>query len=996
MSIENLTGQTLGKYRLNSLIGKGGMSAVYRARDEQLARDVAIKVLAMRLSENENAIERFIREAKTVAALEHPGIVPIYEYDTERDITYVVMRYLPGGTLADKLQHMYLHDEPPFELSFIAKVLDAIAEALDHAHAQGVIHRDIKPTNIMFDKEERPLLVDFGIVKLLDSSEKDLTELGARPGTPRFMAPEQWRNEAVSPATDQYALGAVIYTMLTGHVPFDAPTNSALMYQHLDERPPAAHLERSDVDENMTQVINKAMAKRSQNRYKSVGEFARAFRRAARLEVPATDETPIDDVTGFRVLTDQQLDALNRDSTKTDPAKNPKDFKKVEETPLPVSANKTTPPAELKEESGLSQTTTSEPTPAIYTISTPGGRITVQTGEHGQLQSSPALAGWVWLGGGLVVLLLIIIAGLVGALVFAPNDEESSRNERLGRNLENTQSALAITAAFLDTRAGGQGTEAAVAAATATALHSRADALVETLTALPSAQAIEAERQLATAVAEMNATQTAFIAEQTSVYQEIFAQRTLIAVAQTVLLPTGSRELVSPDTPITFQTGRELVLLDSYDVPEGTLAGVTFDNSATLQPYQGVVIVTATGRLLYWDLLGTEILPNTISIKDSLVPLELGAVEVTAAAYSPHGDGTIALAFRDGSVEVYADEGGELIISEYFVFETAGAFANHIQFTADGNTLYVSNALSPNLFRWELKEGFPETVETGHDEPISNFAFSPDGRWLATLTSSELFLWDLAGDATAREGPTRFAADASSADNSIVFTSIAFSPTSTYLAAGKSNGEIIFWQLNANNANGIRQISGLISREAAGIQALDFGRDGDVLAAAAGDSLVIWDIRNLNRANEATQTDTLVLTPSPGSTARPIAVLMKRIESAHEGVTLDWLAFAPGGALLVSRSTDGALKVWGDALCATRYRADGSAEIITFKIPDTNSRDAVINIRDRTFGINGSYINPQSLNKWWRIGDGRWVRDEDIALRGDCTLTMPYILSIPR
>jgi hypothetical protein len=168
------------------------------------------------------------------------------------------------------------------ELEKIADWLDKLGRALDYAHSEGIIHRDIKPNNIMFDRHQTPFLVDFGIVKLLDDSGADLTADGVTPGTPRYMAPEQWKNEPITPAADQYALAVVVYLMVTGSVPFDAPTAHALMYQHLDRMPAPIHRERDDAPEALSYVIQKALAKNPNDRYENLKEFAKAFAEAIR------------------------------------------------------------------------------------------------------------------------------------------------------------------------------------------------------------------------------------------------------------------------------------------------------------------------------------------------------------------------------------------------------------------------------------------------------------------------------------------------------------------------------------------------------------------------------------------------------------------------------------------------------------------------------------------------------------------------------------------
>lgn len=276
MTLDNLTGRMLGQYELRERLGKGGMGAVYRGFQTSLNREVAVKVLSTDLSSEREFVERFKREAATSAALENSHIVPIYDYGNVGEIAYVVMRLLDGGTLAQRLKQSIQAQSDLPSPEDAATMLDQLASALDYAHRKGVIHRDIKPSNVMFDAEGTVFVVDFGIAKLLNATH-NLTSTGATMGTPSYMAPEQWRNEPVSPATDQYAVGVVVYLMLVGRPPFEAPTPFGLMHKHINDTPTPAHNARADLNPAISDVVNRAMAKDSRERYPNVSEFAKSF-----------------------------------------------------------------------------------------------------------------------------------------------------------------------------------------------------------------------------------------------------------------------------------------------------------------------------------------------------------------------------------------------------------------------------------------------------------------------------------------------------------------------------------------------------------------------------------------------------------------------------------------------------------------------------------------------------------------------------------------------
>jgi formylglycine-generating enzyme required for sulfatase activity/serine/threonine protein kinase len=278
MGNPNLTGQKLGQYELREILGVGGMGAVYRGYQANLKRYVAVKVLSQ-LTQQRDALERFNREAETSAALEHPNIIHIYDYGTQRGISYLVMQLLSGGSLAERVAQHAESDQPLPSLGEVAELLKRLGSALDYAHSKGVIHRDIKPSNVMFDNHGTPYLVDFGIAKLAQVTS-GLTASGVVIGTWNYMAPEQWRAEELTAATDQYALAVMAYALVTGVMPFEAPTPAGIMHKHLNEMPTPPHVHRADVPQAVTNVLERAMAKRATERFPTCVAFAQAFERA--------------------------------------------------------------------------------------------------------------------------------------------------------------------------------------------------------------------------------------------------------------------------------------------------------------------------------------------------------------------------------------------------------------------------------------------------------------------------------------------------------------------------------------------------------------------------------------------------------------------------------------------------------------------------------------------------------------------------------------------
>ncbi|PJF36944.1 MAG: hypothetical protein CUN49_02770 [Candidatus Thermofonsia Clade 1 bacterium] len=279
MGSRNLVGQKLGEYELKELIGRGGMAEVYLGYQASLKRNVAVKVLAY--NAEEGFVERFMREAQIAAALDHPHIVAIYTYGSHEGLNYMAMRLLRGGSLGDRIRQRRAQENTLLSLSEIADILKKVGSALDYAHRQNIIHRDVKPSNIMFDENGTPYLVDFGIAKPLDIASQ-MTVPGTSMGTVAYMAPEQWRGETLTPKVDQYALGLVVYTLVTGRMPFDVPVDTpyALMHKHLHEYPLPAHELRKGAPPAISEVIARAIAKDPDERYDTIGEFAEEFQAA--------------------------------------------------------------------------------------------------------------------------------------------------------------------------------------------------------------------------------------------------------------------------------------------------------------------------------------------------------------------------------------------------------------------------------------------------------------------------------------------------------------------------------------------------------------------------------------------------------------------------------------------------------------------------------------------------------------------------------------------
>ncbi|MEZ0396746.1 MAG: serine/threonine-protein kinase [Anaerolineales bacterium] len=291
--MENLIGQSIGRYHVLEQLGEGGMATVFKAYDTRLEREVAFKVIrkdAFPPEQLERILKRFEREAKALARLTHPNIVSIIDYGDHEGAPYLVMPFLPGGTLKQSLGK-------PLPWREAVQLILPVAHALAFAHSQGIVHRDVKPANILTTLSGEPMLTDFGIAKILEDAEgQTLTGTGVGIGTPEYMAPEQWTGQA-GPQADVYSLGVVFYELVTGRKPYTADTPAAVLLKQSSEPLPRPRQFARDLPEAVEQVLFKALAKSPQARYPSMDLFVKALEGLLAGTFLAADEATRDDFT---------------------------------------------------------------------------------------------------------------------------------------------------------------------------------------------------------------------------------------------------------------------------------------------------------------------------------------------------------------------------------------------------------------------------------------------------------------------------------------------------------------------------------------------------------------------------------------------------------------------------------------------------------------------------------------------------------------------------
>jgi serine/threonine protein kinase len=303
--------EKIGRYEIKGELGRGGFATVYRAYDPRFEREVAIKFLPPELIHSDPQFRlRFEREAKIIAQLEHPAIVPVYDVGEENNQPYFVMRYMNGGSLSERIKAR------TYTIEETVKIIEQLAPGLDEAHSKGIVHRDLKPANILFTNKNVPLISDFGIAKFSQGEAAGNMTGSAIIGTPAYMAPEQASGEAVDGRADIYALGVILYEMVTGQQPYKADTPLGLAIKHITEPVPRILEANPNLPNWMEKVISTAMAKNRDDRFSSAVELVETIKAFLRGENPERNTNSTMKVSPFNKTTTLQKQRTHEDSPK--------------------------------------------------------------------------------------------------------------------------------------------------------------------------------------------------------------------------------------------------------------------------------------------------------------------------------------------------------------------------------------------------------------------------------------------------------------------------------------------------------------------------------------------------------------------------------------------------------------------------------------------------------------------------------------------------------